>query len=115
MNTIFEEIASEREQREQQEKAARLRRERNVEVISERCKQIVADYYNIYAPALEVTASDVDLYRFEKNPEGWYAEFDTAKDEEKTAFQFTLWYRDEEIQMQVLTVVDKFDFQSTAS
>ena len=115
MSTIFEEISSEREEREQQEKAARLRRERNVEVISERCKQIVADYYNIYAPALEVAASDVDLYRFEKNPEGWYAEFDTAKDAEKTAFQFTLRYDDERLKMQVFTLVDQFDFPSTAS
>ena len=115
MNTIFEEIASEREQREQQEKAARLRRERNVEVISERCKQIVADYYNIHVPSLEVAASDVDLYRFEKTPEGWYAEFDTAKDAEKTVFQFTLWYHDEELQLQVFTVMDKFYFPSATS
>ena len=115
MSTIFEEISSEREEREQREKAARLRRERNVEVISERCKQIVADYYNIYAPALGMTTSDVDLYRFEKNPDGWYAEFNTSKDEEKTEFQFTLWYDDERLKMQVFTLVDQFDFPITAS
>ena len=115
MGTIFEEIASEREERERREREARVRYERSVEVISERCKRIVAGYYTTHAPALEVTTSDVDLYRVEKNPEGWYAEFNTAKDAEKTGFQFTLWYHDEELQMQVFTFVDMLDFPITTS
>ena len=126
MGSIFEESASEREERERRERDARVRYERSVEVISERCKRsveviserckrIVAGYYTTHAPALEVTTSDVDLYRFEKNPEGWYAEFNTAKDAEKTGFQFTLWYHDEELQMQVFTFVDMIDFPITTS
>lgn len=115
MSTIFEEISSEREEREQREREARLRYERSVEVISERCKRIVVNYYTAYAPTLGMTTSDVDLYRFEKNPDGWYAELNTAKDEEKTEFQFTLWYRDEELQMQVLKVVDQIDFPTATS
>lgn len=110
MDTIFEEVANERSRREQLEKEARLRRERSVEAISERCRRIVADYYNTHAPSLEVTSEDVDLYRFEKNPEGWFAEFDTPKDAEKTAFQFTLWYDDELLQLKVFTFVDQIDF-----
>ena len=115
MGSIFEEIASEREERERRERDARVRYERSVEVISERCKRIVAGYYTTHAPALEVTTSDVDLYRFEKNPDGWYAELNAAKDAEKTSFQFTLWYDEEHLKMQVFTLVDKFDFPITAS
>ena len=88
---------------------------RSVEVISERCKQIVADYYTAHAPALEVTASDVNLYGFEKDPDGWYAEFDTAKDAEKISFQFTLWYDEERLKMRAFTLVDEIDFPITAS